>query len=99
MKRKGFRCMEMTLSTQGVLVVARKIYQDTGFTLVATEPCRSVGVDLVGETWEMEFVVIPGRSEGPDLRCEIAPRRMTSGQIKPTPPGLSGGADAHRDAA
>ena len=34
---------------------ARKIYQDAGFKLVATEPHRSFGQDLIGETWELEL--------------------------------------------
>ena len=32
-----------------------KIYQDAGFVLVATEPHRSFGQDLIGETWEREL--------------------------------------------
>ncbi|MBR1153496.1 helix-turn-helix domain-containing GNAT family N-acetyltransferase [Bradyrhizobium sp. JYMT SZCCT0428] len=49
----GYR--RMTLWTQSILVAARKIYQDAGFELVATEPHRSFGQSLVGETWEMEL--------------------------------------------
>jgi DNA-binding MarR family transcriptional regulator/GNAT superfamily N-acetyltransferase len=49
----GYR--RMTLWTQSILVAARKIYQDAGFKLVATEPHRSFGQSLVGETWEMEL--------------------------------------------
>ena len=49
----GYR--RITLWTQSILVAARKIYQDAGFTLVATEPHRSFGQDLVGETWELEL--------------------------------------------
>ena len=45
----------MTLWTQSILVAARKIYQDAGFKLVATEPHRSFGQSLVGETWEREL--------------------------------------------
>ena len=32
-----------------------QIYQDAGFKLVATEPHRSFGQSLVGETWEREL--------------------------------------------
>ena len=37
----GYR--RITLWTQSILVAARKIYQDAGFKLVATEPHRSFG--------------------------------------------------------
>jgi DNA-binding MarR family transcriptional regulator/N-acetylglutamate synthase-like GNAT family acetyltransferase len=49
----GYR--KITLWTQSILSAARKIYQDTGFVLVATEPHRSFGQSLVGETWEMKL--------------------------------------------
>ena len=49
----GYR--KITLWTQSILVAARKIYQDAGFVLVATEPHRSFGQSLVGETWELEL--------------------------------------------
>lgn len=49
----GYR--KITLWTQSNLFAARKIYQDAGFVLVATEPHRSFGQDLIGETWEREL--------------------------------------------
>jgi DNA-binding MarR family transcriptional regulator/N-acetylglutamate synthase-like GNAT family acetyltransferase len=49
----GYR--KITLWTQSILVAARRIYQDAGFVLVATEPHRSFGQSLVGETWELEL--------------------------------------------
>ncbi|OKO68403.1 helix-turn-helix domain-containing GNAT family N-acetyltransferase [Bradyrhizobium sp. AS23.2] len=49
----GYR--RMTLWTQSILVAARKIYQDAGFKLIATEPHRSFGQNLVGETWERDL--------------------------------------------
>jgi DNA-binding MarR family transcriptional regulator/GNAT superfamily N-acetyltransferase len=49
----GYR--KITLWTQSILVAARKIYQDAGFVLVASEPHRSFGQNLVGETWEREL--------------------------------------------
>src|SRR5215207_157199 len=49
----GYR--RVTLWTQSILVAARKIYQDAGFKLVATEPHRSFGQSLIGETWELEL--------------------------------------------
>jgi DNA-binding MarR family transcriptional regulator/GNAT superfamily N-acetyltransferase len=49
----GYR--KITLWTQSILVAARKIYQDAGFVLVASEPHRSFGQSLSGETWEREL--------------------------------------------
>ncbi|MBV8920001.1 bifunctional helix-turn-helix transcriptional regulator/GNAT family N-acetyltransferase [Bradyrhizobium sp.] len=49
----GYR--RMTLWTQSILVAARKIYQDAGFSLVKSEPHRSFGQNLIGETWEREL--------------------------------------------
>ncbi|MFT4120263.1 bifunctional helix-turn-helix transcriptional regulator/GNAT family N-acetyltransferase [Bradyrhizobium sp.] len=49
----GYR--RMTLWTQSILVAARGIYQGAGFQLTATEPHRSFGQNLVGETWEREL--------------------------------------------
>jgi DNA-binding MarR family transcriptional regulator/ribosomal protein S18 acetylase RimI-like enzyme len=52
-KARGYR--KITLWTQSILVAARKIYQDAGFVRIATEPHRSFGQSLVGETWEREL--------------------------------------------
>jgi DNA-binding MarR family transcriptional regulator/N-acetylglutamate synthase-like GNAT family acetyltransferase len=49
----GYR--KITLWTQSILTAARGIYQDTGFVLTSTEPHRSFGQSLVGETWEMKL--------------------------------------------
>ena len=49
----GYR--KITLWTQSILAAARKIYQDAGFVLMATEPHRSFGQNLIGETWEREL--------------------------------------------
>ena len=45
----------MTLWTNDVLIPARKLYQALGFAMVASEPYRGFGQDLVGETWEREL--------------------------------------------
>jgi len=52
-RERGYR--KMTLWTQSVLVAARGIYQSAGFRCVKEEKHHSFGVDLVGETWEMEL--------------------------------------------
>jgi GNAT superfamily N-acetyltransferase len=49
----GYR--KIRLWTQSILTAARKIYQDADSVLVATEPHRSFGQDLIGETWEMKL--------------------------------------------
>jgi DNA-binding MarR family transcriptional regulator/N-acetylglutamate synthase-like GNAT family acetyltransferase len=49
----GYR--KITLWTQSILLAARRIYQAAGFVLVATEPHRSFGQSLIGETWELEL--------------------------------------------
>jgi DNA-binding MarR family transcriptional regulator/ribosomal protein S18 acetylase RimI-like enzyme len=45
----------ITLSTHSILIAARKIYLGEGFVRVASEPHRGFGVELVGETWELEI--------------------------------------------
>jgi DNA-binding MarR family transcriptional regulator/N-acetylglutamate synthase-like GNAT family acetyltransferase len=52
-RANGYR--KITLWTQSILVAARKIYQDAGFAQVASEPHRSFGQSLIGETWEMKL--------------------------------------------
>jgi DNA-binding MarR family transcriptional regulator/N-acetylglutamate synthase-like GNAT family acetyltransferase len=49
-RQAGYR--RIRLWTNSVLLAARAIYEGTGYRLIAQEPHRSFGHDLVGETWE-----------------------------------------------
>ena len=48
----GYRTI--TLWTQSNLAAARHIYEQAGFTLVATEEHTLFGVPLTGETWNLD---------------------------------------------
>jgi GNAT superfamily N-acetyltransferase len=50
---RGYR--RIVLWTNRNLLVARAIYQSAGYRLLASEPHRSFGHDLVGETWQLEL--------------------------------------------
>lgn len=52
-RAKGYR--KITLWTNSILVAARGIYEKAGFRLVHSEPHRSFGQDLIGETWELKL--------------------------------------------
>jgi DNA-binding MarR family transcriptional regulator/GNAT superfamily N-acetyltransferase len=53
-REAGYRTL--TLWTNSVLDAARRLYQQAGFHLVATEPHRSFGHDLTSETWVLALV-------------------------------------------
>lgn len=52
-RHAGYR--RMVLWTNHPLVAARTIYLAAGFTLTAEQPHHSYGVDLVGQTYELEL--------------------------------------------
>ena len=50
-RRAGYQ--RIVLWTNEVLLAARHIYANAGYRLIRSEPHRSFGADLVGETWEL----------------------------------------------
>jgi DNA-binding MarR family transcriptional regulator/GNAT superfamily N-acetyltransferase len=52
-RSRGYR--KLTLWTNSVLTAARGIYAAAGFALVASEPERLFGEDLVSETWDLDL--------------------------------------------
>lgn len=53
-RQAGYK--KITLWTNSILLAARGIYQKAGYKLVKAENHHSFGQDLVGETWELEFL-------------------------------------------
>jgi GNAT superfamily N-acetyltransferase len=47
--------VRMSLWTNDILLAARRLYQRLGFVMLASEPYRGVGHDLVGETWARDL--------------------------------------------
>ena len=52
-RQAGYR--RITLWTHQVLTAARALYERRGFTLTASKPHNSWGVDVVGETWDLNL--------------------------------------------
>lgn len=52
-KRKNYHTM--TLWTNSVLLAARSIYEDFGFTLLESESYQGFGQELVGENWLLDL--------------------------------------------
>jgi DNA-binding MarR family transcriptional regulator/predicted GNAT family acetyltransferase len=52
-RNAGYR--KITLWTQSILTEARAIYERAGFVRTEEKPHCSFGVDLMGETWELEL--------------------------------------------
>lgn len=53
-RQTGYR--RMVLWTNDILASARRIYQAEGFVLTAEDKHHSFGVDLVGQTWELDLI-------------------------------------------
>jgi hypothetical protein len=43
------------LWTNSILLSARRIYEAAGYRLMKSEPHKSFGHDLVGETWQLDL--------------------------------------------
>lgn len=61
-RNAGYR--KITLWTQSILTGARRIYKATGFVRVEEKRHCSFGVDLMGETWELELKTQAARLDG-----------------------------------
>jgi GNAT superfamily N-acetyltransferase len=62
---RGAGYARMRLWTNDPLAAARRIYLRHGFRLIAQEPHRSFGVDLVGQTYELDLAaaLVPAQAQ------------------------------------
>jgi GNAT superfamily N-acetyltransferase len=52
---RGAGYTRIRLWTNDPLVVARRIYLDRGFVLTGEQPHRTFGIDLIGQTYELDL--------------------------------------------
>lgn len=71
-RRAGYE--RVRLWTNHPLVAARHLYVECGFVLIAQEPHHSFGVDLTGQTYELDLRDAPSDARaGRDGGYETAP--------------------------